>query len=79
MAARSGPLNVYAAQPRAWTPGEVQALGAFAVVTAELVHTAVALANRQVETAQPRRALTSRVWIEQAKGMVAASQGDTLG
>jgi GAF domain-containing protein len=31
-----GTLNVYATQPRAWTPAEVQALGAFAVVTAEL-------------------------------------------
>src|SRR5215212_11078827 len=28
-----GTLNVYASQPRAWTPAEVQALGAFAVVT----------------------------------------------
>jgi len=28
-----GTLNVYATQPRAWTPAEVQALGAFAVVT----------------------------------------------
>jgi GAF domain-containing protein len=32
-----GTLNVYATQPRAWSPAEVQALGAFAVVTAELV------------------------------------------
>jgi hypothetical protein len=35
-------------------------------VTAELVHTTVELANRQVEAAQLRRALASRVWIEQA-------------
>jgi GAF domain-containing protein len=32
-----GTLDVYASRPRAWTPGEVQALGALAVVTAELV------------------------------------------
>jgi ANTAR domain/GAF domain len=73
-----GTLNVYATQPRAWTPAEVQALGAFAVVTAELVRTAVELANHQVEAAQLRQALASRVWIEQAKGMLAATQGVTL-
>jgi hypothetical protein len=71
-----GTLNVYATQPRAWTPAEVQALGAFAVVTAELVRTAVELANHQVEVAQLRQALASRVWIEQAKGMVAAKALD---
>jgi hypothetical protein len=73
-----GTLNVYATQPRAWTPAEVQALGAFAVVTAELVRTAVELANHQLEVAQLRQALASRVWIEQAKGMVAATEGVTL-
>src|ERR687897_3742732 len=55
-----------------------QALGAFAVVTAELVRTAVELANHQLEVAQLRQALASRVWIEQAKGMVAATEGVTL-
>jgi ANTAR domain/GAF domain len=73
-----GTLNVYATQPRAWSPAEVQALGAFAVVTAELVRTAVELANHQLEVAQLRQALTSRIWIEQAKGMLAAAQGITL-
>jgi GAF domain-containing protein len=73
-----GTLDVYATQPRAWTPAEVQALGAFAIVTAELVRTAVELANHQLEVAQLRQALASRVWIEQAKGMVAATGGVTL-
>jgi len=73
-----GTLNVYASQPRAWSLAEVQALGAFAMVTAELVHTAVELANHQVEVAQLRQALASRIWIEQAKGMLAATQGVTL-
>ena len=73
-----GSLNVYASQPRAWSPAEVQALGAFAVVTAELVRTAVELANHQLEVGQLRRALSSRVWIEQAKGVVAATEGVTL-
>ena len=70
-----GTLDVYATQPRAWTPMEVEALGALAVVTAELVSTGVELANREVEVAQLRQALVSRVWIEQAKGVLAATQG----
>jgi ANTAR domain/GAF domain len=70
-----GTLDVYASQPRVWTPGEVEALGALAVVTAELVSTAVELANREVEVAQLRQALASRVWIEQAKGVLVATGG----
>ena len=70
-----GTLDVYASQPRAWSTSEVEALGALAVVTAELVSTAVELANREVEVAQLRQALTSRVWIEQAKGVLAATKG----
>ena len=49
-----GTLDVYATQPRAWSTGEVEALGALAVVTAELVSTGVELANREVEVAQLR-------------------------
>ena len=70
-----GTLNVYAIQPRAWSTEEVEAVGAFAVVTAELVRTGVELAVRDVEVAQLRRALTNRVWIEQAKGVLVATQG----
>jgi signal transduction protein with GAF and PtsI domain len=70
-----GTLDVYVSQPRAWSPGEVEALAALAVVTAELVSTGVELANREVEVAQLRQALASRVWIEQAKGVLAATQG----
>jgi hypothetical protein len=54
---------------------EVEAVGAFAIVTAELIRTGVELAVRDVEVAQLRQALTSRVWIEQAKGVLAATQG----
>ena len=70
-----GTLDVYVTQPRAWSPTEVEALGALAVVTAELVSTGVELANREVEVAQLRQALANRVWIEQAKGVLAATRG----
>jgi GAF domain-containing protein len=70
-----GTLDVYAIQPRAWSTAEVEALGALAVVTAELVSTGVELANREVEVAQLRQALAGRVWIEQAKGVLAATRG----
>jgi GAF domain-containing protein len=70
-----GTLDVYVSQPRAWSASEVEALGALAVVTAELVSTGVELANREVEVAQLRRALANRVWIEQAKGVLAVTRG----
>jgi signal transduction protein with GAF and PtsI domain len=70
-----GTLNVYTSQPRAWSMEEVEAVGAFAAVTADLVHTGVELALRDAEVAQLRQALTNRIWIEQAKGVLAATQG----
>jgi len=73
-----GTLDVYATRPRAWSPAEVEALGALSVVTAELVSTGVELAVRDVEVAQLRQALTSRVWIEQAKGVLVATEGVSL-
>jgi hypothetical protein len=70
-----GTLNAYTTSPRAWSAQEIDALGALAAVTADLVHTAVELANREVEVAQLRQALASRVWIEQAKGVLAGTRG----
>ena len=70
-----GTLDVYSTQPRAWTTHELEAMGEFAVVAGELVQTAVALAARELEVAQLQQALTSRVWIEQAKGVLAVTQG----
>jgi GAF domain-containing protein len=70
-----GTLDVYSIQPRAWTTHELEAMGEFATVAAELVHTSVELASRKLEVAQLRQAMTSRIWIEQAKGVLAATQG----
>jgi sulfite oxidase len=50
-------------------------MGEFATVAGDLVHTNVELATRELEVAQLRQALTSRIWIEQAKGVLAATQG----
>jgi ANTAR domain len=50
----------------------LMALGAFATLTAELVRTGVELISRDLEMAQLRQAVTSRIWIEQAEGVLAA-------
>ena len=70
-----GTLDAYSTQPRAWTAHELDAMAEFAAVAGELVHTAVELASRELEVAQLQQALTRRVWIEQAKGVLAATQG----
>jgi GAF domain-containing protein len=70
-----GTLDVYSSQPRAWTAHELEGAGEFAAVAGELVHTSVELAARELEVAQLRQALTNRVWIEQAKGVLAATHG----
>jgi GAF domain-containing protein len=70
-----GTLDAYTIQPRAWSVEEVEAVGAFAEVAADLIRTAVQLATRDLEVAQLQQALTNRVWVEQAKGVLAATQG----
>jgi GAF domain-containing protein len=70
-----GTLDAYTTQPRAWSVEEVEAVDAFAEVAADLVRTAVQLAARDLEVEQLQHALTHRVWIEQAKGVLAATQG----
>jgi signal transduction protein with GAF and PtsI domain len=70
-----GTLNAYSTSPRAWSAQEIDALGALAAVTADLVRTATELVNREVEVAQLRQALVGRIWIEQAKGVLAGTRG----
>jgi GAF domain-containing protein len=70
-----GTLDAYSTRPRAWTPHELDAMAEFATVSGEMVHTSVELASRELEVAQLQQALTSRVWIEQAKGVLAATEG----
>ena len=70
-----GTLDASTTNPRAWSAQEIDALGALAAVTADLVRTATELVNREVEVAQLRQALVGRVWIEQAKGVLAGTRG----
>jgi hypothetical protein len=70
-----GTLDAYTTQPRAWSVEEVEGVGAFAEVAADLIRTAVQLAARDLEVAQLQQALTNRVWIDQAKGVLVATQG----
>ena len=74
-----GTLDVYTVQPRPWTARELEAMGEFASVAAELVQAGVELANRELEVAQLRQALSNRVWIEQAKRCVDRHPGHRPG
>jgi hypothetical protein len=53
----------------------VAAVGAYAGVVAELVQASMALDARDAEVAELTRALTARVWVEQARGALVATEG----
>jgi len=70
-----GALSVYATEPCPWSGIDVAALGAYAGVVAELVRASMALGARDAEVAELTDALTARVWVEQAKGALVATEG----
>jgi len=70
-----GALSVYATQPCPWSGIDVAAVGAYAGVVAELVAASMALGARDAEVAELTQALTARVWVEQAKGALMATEG----
>jgi len=70
-----GALSVYATEPCPWSGIDVAALGAYAGVVAELVRASMALDARDAEVAELTDALTARVWVEQAKGALVATEG----
>ena len=70
-----GALNAHATTSRAWTPEELGRLEAVAELAAGLLAGGVRLAHSQAEVGQLRHALTSRILIEQAKGVLAAQEG----
>jgi hypothetical protein len=67
-----GALSVYATQPCLWSAIDVAAVGAYAGVVAELLRASMALDARDAELTL---ALTARVWVEQAKGVLVATEG----
>jgi GAF domain-containing protein len=67
-----GALSVYATQPCPWSGIDVAAVSAYAGVVAELLRAGMALGARDAELTQ---ALTARVWVEQAKGALVATEG----
>jgi len=67
-----GALSVYATQPCPWSGIDVAAVSAYAGVVAELLQASMALGARDAELTQ---ALTARVWVEQAKGALVATEG----
>jgi GAF domain-containing protein len=70
-----GALSVYATQPCPWSAIDVAAVGAYAGVVAELLAASMALGARDAEVAELTRALTARVWVEQAKEALVATEG----
>ncbi|HEV2823788.1 MAG TPA: GAF and ANTAR domain-containing protein, partial [Actinomycetota bacterium] len=70
-----GSLNAYTTTARAWSPEELGGLEAFAELATGVVQGGVRLDTTQTEVGQLRQALTSRVLIEQAKGILAAREG----
>jgi hypothetical protein len=70
-----GALSVYATQPCPWSAIDVAAVGAYAGVVAELLRASMALGARDAEVAELTQALTARVWVEQAKGALVATEG----
>ena len=70
-----GALSVYATAPCPWSAIDKAAVGAYAGVVAELLKASIALGARDAEVAELTQALTARVWVEQAKGALVATEG----
>jgi hypothetical protein len=70
-----GALSLYATEPCPWSAIDVAAVGAYAGVVAELLRASMALGARDAEVAELTQALTARVWVEQAKGALVATEG----
>lgn len=75
---RVGALSMYAATPREWLEEDVAAATALADVATGCLISASRLREKEQLAAQLQSALDSRVVIEQAKGIVAATEGTTI-
>jgi GAF domain-containing protein len=73
-----GALNLYADQPREWPHDDVAAATVLADMATGYLVNASKLRQQEQLAEQLQTALDSRVVIEQAKGMVAASEGISI-
>jgi GAF domain-containing protein len=69
-----GSLNVYSDEEAAWTDDDVEALQSFAVVLEELLRQSLVARERHQLAEQLDRALTNRVLIDRAVGVVMAER-----
>jgi hypothetical protein len=73
-----GTLDAYTTSPRVWSAQELDALGALAAVTAELIRTGVELATREAEVAQLRQALSVGSGSSRPRACVPPPRGSAL-
>ena len=72
---RLGAMNIYQNEPRNWTDDDVAAARVLADVATSYVVHASELAQAQRINEQLQQALSSRIVIEQAKGVIAGERG----
>jgi GAF domain-containing protein len=70
-----GAMNIYMNEPRYWTPEDISAARVLADMATSYVVHASELAKAQRINEQLQQALTSRIIIEQAKGIIAGERG----
>ena len=73
-----GALNLYSAQPRAWSDEDVAVAGVLADVATSYVVNASKLRQQEQLSEQLQEALDSRVVIEQAKGITSQQNSVTI-
>jgi GAF domain-containing protein len=72
-----GTLDVYVARPGSWSSETVTAAEAFAGVAGDLLMGSIERRQLRREVAQLQHALTARILVEQAKGVLVGTQGLT--
>ena len=73
-----GTLDAYTTNPRAWSAQEIDALGALAAVTADLIHTGAELAAREIEVASCGRRWSAGSGSSRPRGCLPALGGSAL-
>ncbi len=74
-----GALNLYAIGPRDWSDEDLDVVHVLADMCTGLLVNAARLHQQQRTTGQLQQALDSRIVIEQAKGIIAQTHGESVG